>query len=91
MEAFDSEIDSFPSCYLGLSLGVKTRAVSFWNPVCGKIHKRLATWKKGSFSKVGRLTLIKSMLSGILVYYLSLFMASSMVSSVMCVRVLKNT
>ena len=36
-------------------------------------------WKKGFFSKAGRLTSIRSMLSGTSVYYLLLFRATSLV------------
>ncbi|TYK22164.1 peptidyl-prolyl cis-trans isomerase CYP23 isoform X1 [Cucumis melo var. makuwa] len=53
------------------------RAMSFWNPIYEKIQKRLATWKNGFFSKAGKLTLIKSVLSDIPMYYLSLVRASS--------------
>uniref|UniRef100_A0A0A0LJW8 Reverse transcriptase domain-containing protein n=1 Tax=Cucumis sativus TaxID=3659 RepID=A0A0A0LJW8_CUCSA len=55
-EAFDCEVDSFPSCYLGLLLRGNSRAVSFWNPICEKIKKRLAMWKKGFLSKPSKLT-----------------------------------
>lgn len=36
----------------------------------------LASWKKGFFSKVGCLTLIRSVLSGIPIYFFFLFRAS---------------
>lgn len=39
------------------------------------MQSQLASWKKGFFSKVGRLTLIKSTLSGIPIYFFSLFRA----------------
>jgi len=41
--------------------------------VVEKIEKRLASWKKIYLSKGGRLTLIKSTLSSIPAYFLSLF------------------
>jgi hypothetical protein len=41
--------------------------------VVEKIEKRLATWKKIYLSKGGRLTLIKSTLSSIPIYFLYLF------------------
>ncbi|XP_050941567.1 uncharacterized protein LOC127149742 [Cucumis melo] len=67
------DVSSLQTNYLGLPLGGNQRAVSLWDLVCEKICKRLAPWKKGSFSKGGRLTLIRSVLSGIPVYYFSLF------------------
>lgn len=40
-----------------------------------KVRSRLASWKKSFFSKAGRLTLIKFVLSIIPVYFLSPFKA----------------
>lgn len=73
VEVFEYKVGSFPSSYFGLSLSGKPRAMMFRNLICENIQKRLGVWKKGVFSKVGRLILIRSVLSGILVYYLSLF------------------
>lgn len=78
------EVGSFPSSYLGLSVGGNLRAISFLDSLLEKIRKRLASWKKSFFSKAGRLTLAKSVLGGILIYYLSLFWAL-----VWCARVWK--
>ena len=44
-----------------------------------KIRKRLASRKKKFFSRAGTLTLIKSVLSGIPIYYFSLFCTSVLV------------
>ena len=44
-----------------------------------KVAKRLDGWKKAFLSRGGRLTLIHSVLSSLLIYYLSLFKASSSV------------
>ena len=52
MEVFDCKVGSFLSYYLGASLEGNSRVVSFWNPFCEKINKRLAVWKKGFFSKL---------------------------------------
>lgn len=40
-----------------------------------KVQKRLASWKIDFFSKAGRLALVRSMLSGIPIYYFFLFRA----------------
>lgn len=71
MEVFDREVGSFSSLYLRLPYGGNLRDVSFWYPICEKIRKRLAVWKKRFFSKASRLTLIRSISSGISMYYLS--------------------
>jgi hypothetical protein len=44
-----------------------------WNGVTEQMEQRLAGWKKIYLSKGGRLSLIKSTLSNLPTYYLSLF------------------
>jgi hypothetical protein len=66
-------VESLPLIYLGLPLGATHRDPSIWDVVIGKIEAKLAGWKRMYLSKGGRLTLIKSMLSNIPTYYLSLF------------------
>jgi hypothetical protein len=62
-----------PMNYLGLPLGAKFKAKSIWNGVLETMEKRLAGWKRLYLSNGGRLTLIKSTLSNIPTYFLSLF------------------
>uniref|UniRef100_A0A2N9I593 Reverse transcriptase domain-containing protein n=1 Tax=Fagus sylvatica TaxID=28930 RepID=A0A2N9I593_FAGSY len=64
---------TLPLSYLGLPLGASFKASSIWNPILEKIERRLAGWKKLYLSKGGRLTLLKSTLSSLPTYYLSLF------------------
>jgi hypothetical protein len=59
--------------YLGLTLGVKFNSMCIWNPILEKMEKRLAGWKRLYLSKGGKLTLLKSTLSNLLTYFLSLF------------------
>ncbi len=59
--------------YLGLPLGAKFNSTSIWNPILEKIEKRLAGWKRIYLSKGGKLTLLKSTLSNLPTYFLSLF------------------
>ena len=63
---------SLPLKYLGLPLGAKFKDLFIWNPVLEKMEQRLAGWKKLYLSKGGKITLIKSMLSSLPTYYLSL-------------------
>ena len=44
-----------------------------WNPILEKIERELAGWKKMYLSKGGRLMLLKSTLSNLPTYFLSLF------------------
>jgi hypothetical protein len=62
-----------PMHYLGLPLGAKFKETAIWNPVLERVEKRLASWKRLYLSKGGKLTLIKSTLSSIPTYFLSLF------------------
>ena len=59
--------------YLGLPLGAKFKDKSIWNPILEKMERRLEGWKRLYLSKGGRVTLIKSTLSNLLTYFLSLF------------------
>ena len=47
--------------------------ISMWKPIISKISKRLAAWKGRFLSIGGRLCLLKSVLSNLPIYYLSLF------------------
>jgi hypothetical protein len=59
--------------YLDLPLGASYKATSIWNRIVEKMERRLADWKKLYLSKGGRLALIKSTLSNLPTYYLSIF------------------
>jgi hypothetical protein len=67
------KVSDFPLTYLGLPLGAIFKRKTIWNSVVERMEKRLAGWKKHYLSKGGRLTLIKSTLSSLPSYYLSLF------------------
>ena len=62
-----------PFKYLGIPVGANHRRIEFWQDMIQKIQKRLALWKGKYLSFAGRVTLIKSVLSTIPLYYLSLF------------------
>ncbi|KAF5449652.1 hypothetical protein F2P56_030075, partial [Juglans regia] len=66
-------VSSFPMKYLGLPLGATFKSRAIWDGVVEKIEKRLAGWKRVYLSKGGRLTLIKSTLTNLPTYFLSLF------------------
>jgi hypothetical protein len=67
------QTSTFPMKYLGLPLGAKFKSLDIWNPIVEKMERRLAGWKRIYLSKGGRLTLIKSTLSNLPTYFLSLF------------------
>ena len=64
---------ALPMIYLGLPLGAKFNSKLIWNPIIEKLERRLGGWKRLYLSKGGKLTLIKSTLSNLLTYFLSLF------------------
>ncbi|RVX18902.1 putative ribonuclease H protein [Vitis vinifera] len=67
------KIRSLPTFYLGLPLGVPYKSTRVWDAVEERFRKRLSLWKRQYLSKGGRLTLLKSTLSSLPTYFLSLF------------------
>ena len=66
-------IGSLSLQYLGMPLGASSKALAIWTPIVEMIERRLTGWQKIYLSKGGRLTLLKSTLSSLPTYYLSLF------------------
>uniref|UniRef100_A0A2N9H040 Uncharacterized protein n=1 Tax=Fagus sylvatica TaxID=28930 RepID=A0A2N9H040_FAGSY len=64
---------TLPMKYLGLPLGASFKSKNIWNPIVEKLERHLAGWRRLYLSKGGRLTLIKSTLSNLPTYFLSLF------------------
>ena len=64
---------SLPMKYLGLPLGAKFKNKTIWNPILEKMERRLVGWKRLYLSNGGKVTLIKSTLSNLPTYFLSLF------------------
>ena len=62
-----------PSSYLGLPLGDPQNSVTVWDGIEERFRKRLALWKRQYISKGGRITLIRSTLSSLPIYFMSLF------------------
>ena len=64
---------TLPSTYLGLPLGMWRNSLQVWDGVEERFKKRLALWTRQYISKGGRLSLIKSILSNLPIYTMSLF------------------
>ncbi|XP_022867983.1 uncharacterized protein LOC111387641 [Olea europaea var. sylvestris] len=67
----DCRVAQLPMTYLGFPLGAKFKSKHIWN--VERVEKMLAGWKRMYLSKGGHLTLIKSTLSNLPTYFLSLF------------------
>jgi hypothetical protein len=65
---------SLPMKYLVMPLGACYKAKTIWDGIVVKMGRRLASWKMLYLSKGGRVTLIKSILSNLPTYFLSLFL-----------------
>ena len=66
------KVGPLPSYYLGLPLGTAYNLVAVWDGVEERFRRRLAMWKRHFISKGGRIILIRSTLSTISIYYMSM-------------------
>ena len=67
------KVGTLPSSYLGLPLGAPHNSIAVWDGIKERFRKRLTLWKRQYISKGERLTLIRSTLSCLPVYFMSLF------------------
>ena len=74
-------VGSLPMKYLGMPLGTSFKTASIWNPILEKMEKQLSGWKRLYLSKGGRLMLLKSTLSSLPMYFLSLFTIPKVVAA----------
>ncbi|XP_056685341.1 uncharacterized protein [Spinacia oleracea] len=59
--------------YLGLPVGGNGFRLAHWEPIFDRMRNKLSTWKGSLLSIGGRLTLIKTSLSNLPLYYMSIF------------------
>ena len=71
--ALGCKVGSLPPTYLGLPLGAPHRSLTVWDGVEERMRKNLARWKSQDISKGGRITLIRSTLASMPIYYMSMF------------------
>ncbi|GJU05212.1 RNA-directed DNA polymerase, eukaryota, reverse transcriptase zinc-binding domain protein [Tanacetum coccineum] len=66
---------NIPFYYLSLPIGSNMKSIASWKMLIDRFRSRLSTWKASLLSIGGRLTLIKSVLGSLGIYYLSIFRA----------------
>ncbi|GJX96557.1 RNA-directed DNA polymerase, eukaryota [Tanacetum coccineum] len=64
---------STPFNYLGVKVGGTMSKISSWDEVISNVKSRLSKWKLSSLSIGGRLSLLKSVISSIPLYHMSIF------------------
>ena len=77
---FGCKVERLPTSYLGLPFGVHHKSVAIWDGVEKRFRKRLAIWKRQFIFKGGRITLIRSTLSSMPIYLMSLLHIPRVVS-----------
>ncbi|GKE16059.1 hypothetical protein Tco_1423636 [Tanacetum coccineum] len=74
---------SLPFSYLGLPIGSNMGRIENWKVLIDHFKARLPGWKANLLSSGGRLTLIKSVLGSLGIYYLSIFKSLEGVTKVL--------
>ena len=70
--AIGCKVGSLPTTYLGLPLGAPYRSLAVWDSVEERMWKKLARRKSQYISKGGRITLIRSTLASMSIYFMSM-------------------
>ncbi|RVX09051.1 Transposon TX1 uncharacterized 149 kDa protein [Vitis vinifera] len=76
---FGCSLGSLPTTYLVMPLGAPFKSVTVWDGVEEHFRRRLSMWKRQYLSKGGRATLIRSTLSNLPIYLMSLLCLPSSV------------
>ncbi|KAL4318757.1 hypothetical protein GQ457_18G011370 [Hibiscus cannabinus] len=71
--AIGCSMGSLSTEYLGLPLGVRHNSIKLWEPILKKLSTKLASWKSQLLSFGGRISLVKSVLSSLPMFFMSLF------------------
>ena len=67
------EASSIPFVYLGVPVGANMTRTGGWKELIDKFKTRLSRWKVKTLSVGGQVTLLKSVLGSIAIYYMSIF------------------
>lgn len=75
------KVGTLPAGYHGLPLCIGRFSKAQWSPVIERMREILTTWKSHHLSVGGRITLIKSALFSLLIYFMSIFKCHVVVAS----------
>lgn len=67
------KLDTIPFKFFGISVGGNPRRVNFWNLILVSVREKLSPWIGRLLSIGGIVTLINSVITNLLVCYLSFF------------------
>ena len=85
----DGKVMVTPFIYLGLPVGGSHKRGVFWSGVLERVQSKLSRWRGRCLSLAGRICLIKSVLSSIPLFFMSLFKLPSVVAEKL-VRLQRN-
>ena len=69
---FGCKLGKLTTSYVGLPLGPPHKLCGVWDTIEERFKRKLTVWKKRYLSKGGRLVLMKSTLSNLPIYFMSL-------------------
>ena len=72
-DEYGYKVGNLPSTYLGMPLGAPFKSIGVWDGIEERFKKRLAMWKRQYISKGGSITLLRSTLSNLPIYFMSIF------------------
>jgi hypothetical protein len=73
LDGFPTSLKEFPCCYLGLPLDLRKLRRNDFLPFTKKVGAKLPRWKGKLMSKAARVQLMKSVLSAVVTYYVTVF------------------
>ena len=74
---------SLPFTYLGLPIGKNMKLTDSWSLMVDKFKSKVSNWKANLLSIGGRLTLIKSVLGSLGIFYFSIFKAPELTLNIL--------
>lgn len=66
-----------PFCYLGFPVGANYKRLNVREPVVERVRAKLVSWSSSTFSLGGHVVMLKSVLTSLPIYFLSIFKAPS--------------